>query len=155
MDFSNLLKNIREEKNLTQKELADVIFTSPQNIAHYEHKRRTCSVEQAVEILKLLDIDVVIKDGDIRRDVRMCKEYFDKNGNEIKEGMILRHEDGEINMVYKTDCNDLGFNASNKNFIGYNPFTQLLYPLSEFVMKEWEIVDKEKLTKEEWDSLND
>lgn len=150
MEFNELLKDIREDKGLTQKELAEIIYTSPQNIAHYEHKRRLCTVQQAMEILNLLGIDVLIKNGEMERDFRMCREYFDKNKNEIKEGMILRHDDGDLDLVLKSDDNDLGFNATNPDYAFRCPgFSIQLYPLSSFDLREWVIVNKEDLTKEE------
>ena len=116
MEFNELLKEIRKERGLTQKELAEIIYTSAQNVAHYEHKRRLCTVQQAIDILNALGIDVLIKNGEMDRDFRMCREYFDKNGNQIKEDMILKHDDGDLYLVYKSDDNDLGFNATNRNY---------------------------------------
>lgn len=155
MEFNELLKNVRDERKLTQKELAEIIYTSPQNVAHYEHKRRLCTVQQAIEILDLLGIDVLIRNGEMERDFRMCREYFDKNGTEIKEGMILRHDDGDLELVYKSDDNDLGFNATNRNYKFHCPeFSIQLYPLSSFDMREWAIVNKEDLSEEEVNNIH-
>lgn len=73
--------------------------------------------------------------------------YYDKNGNEIKEGMILRHDDGAENEV--VECGDgagsidLGFAATNPQFIERHPDWQIeYYPLSQFNLAEWEIVEK-------------
>lgn len=73
-------------------------------------------MQQAIDILNALGIDVLIKNGEMDRDFRMCREYFDKNGNQIKEDMILKHDDGDLYLVYKSDDNDLGFNATNRNY---------------------------------------
>lgn len=70
--------------------------------------------------------------------------YYDKNGKEIKSGMRLRHDDGEISLVYTTDDGDLGFNASNENWIGFDPLKRELYPLYQFDLKEYEIVEESK-----------
>lgn len=69
------------------------------------------------------------------------EKYFDKNGNEIKKGMYLKHDDGEISKVYASDDGDLGFNATNENWKGWDGFTREIYPLYQFRMREWEIVD--------------
>ena len=71
--------------------------------------------------------------------------YFDKNGNEILSGMILRHDDGEEEKVY--DCSDqcgtanLGFLASSPTFLERHPeWAAEYYTLSQFNLSEWEIV---------------
>lgn len=67
--------------------------------------------------------------------------YFDKNGNEILEGMKIKHDDGDIELVYKCDDGDLGVNASNENHAEFNELRRELYPLFQFSMKEWEICE--------------
>lgn len=51
--------------------------------------------------------------------------YVDRNGVEIKAGMLLRMSDGTTELVYDTtdsDGNpDLGINASNKDFLRNHP----------------------------------
>lgn len=71
----------------------------------------------------------------------MTKKYFDKNGNEIKEGMYIIYE-GEENgqLVYLSVNGDLGLNASNESHSEFCEFSRQLYSLSEFDMREWEIV---------------
>jgi hypothetical protein len=69
----------------------------------------------------------------------MVMEYFDKNGEEIKTGMRIKHDGGDIEMVYQnSDENDLGIDASNKNFIGGSD--RKIYPLYQFNLKEWIII---------------
>ena len=70
-------------------------------------------------------------------------QYFDKNGKKVKEGMTLRHEDGTLEKVYRAKDGDLGLNASNESYSGFNPLKRELYPLYQFDMKEWEIVDEQ------------
>jgi hypothetical protein len=66
-------------------------------------------------------------------------KYKDKNGNVIKVGMKLKHNDGDIDEVLSSD-DDLGFNATNPDFAKNHDIPQLIYPLSEFNLKEWEII---------------
>jgi hypothetical protein len=57
--------------------------------------------------------------------------YFDKQGNEILAGMVLRPLDGETEMLYKvTRCgdDDLGFEVMNE-----------CYSLSELDLNKFEI----------------
>ena len=69
----------------------------------------------------------------------LMEKYYDKHGKEVKAGMTLQHEDGEKELVYQAE-DDLGFNASNENYVGFNPLRRELYPLFQFDMSEWEIV---------------
>lgn len=71
----------------------------------------------------------------------MVEKYYDKHGKEIKEGMKIRHDNGDIDLVYKADDGDLGVNASNENWVGFNELRRELYPLYQFNMKEFEIVE--------------
>lgn len=70
------------------------------------------------------------------------EKYFDMHGREITEGLWIKHVDEkEPKLVYKTIDGDLGLNASNENFIGFNELERELYPLYQFSLKrEWEIV---------------
>lgn len=68
------------------------------------------------------------------------EKYYDKHGKEIKAGMTLRHDDGDIELVYQAK-DDLGFNASNENWAGFDPYKRELYPLFQFDLSEWEIVE--------------
>ena len=73
------------------------------------------------------------------------KEYFDKNGVQIKENMEIKHDDGEVELVYAGSENDLGeielgVNASNENHANFTELTREIYPLSQFFLKEWEVV---------------
>lgn len=72
----------------------------------------------------------------------MGEKYYDKNGKEIKAGMTLKHDDGDIDKVFQADSGDLGFNASNEDWVGYiEGWNQKLYPLYQFNLKEWEIME--------------
>ena len=73
------------------------------------------------------------------REEKQTEFYKDKNGKDIKPKQILVHDDGQEEEVFLTEDGDLGFNASNPNFIGYNPLNVQLYPLYQFNMREWQI----------------
>lgn len=70
----------------------------------------------------------------------MAQKYFDKNGKEILAGMIIQHGDGDVEKVYASD-DDLGVNASNEKHISFTEFNREIYPLYQFNMKEWVIID--------------
>ena len=73
--------------------------------------------------------------------------YKDKNGNLIEKGDVIRcivpgmHEKDEL--VYANSYeDDLGINASNEKFPGFDPLFRKIYSLSQFDLNEWEIVKK-------------
>lgn len=61
-------------------------------------------------------------------------QYYDKHGVRIKHGMYLKHDDGDIDYVYRGG-GDIGFKANRGDIC-----TQI-YPLHQFDLDEWEIVD--------------
>lgn len=69
-------------------------------------------------------------------------KYYDKNGNQIKEGMTIKHNEGDVEKVYSCGDNDLGVNADNPNYVGGE--LGQCYPLHQFDLKEWEIVRGDK-----------
>jgi hypothetical protein len=72
----------------------------------------------------------------------MIHQYTDKHGVKIEAGMTLKHIDGDIEKVYLADNGDLGINASNEEWVGYvEEWNQKLYPLFQFDLREWEIVE--------------
>jgi len=76
--------------------------------------------------------------------MKKAKKYFDMNGLEIKENMYIAHidEPEKHELVYKSNENDLGLNASNEKYVGFDPLFRELYPLCEFDMREWFVVQK-------------
>ncbi len=75
-------------------------------------------------------------------------KYYDKNNKLIEKGMILRHDDGDEELVYEciNEYGDigLGFNASNENWVGFDECNREIYPLHQFNLSEWEIVKNKK-----------
>jgi hypothetical protein len=75
-------------------------------------------------------------------------KYYDKNGKEVKAGMTLKHDDGDVDLVYECETDegkkDLGFNASNENHVNFHELNRKIYPLYQFNMKEWEVVEDGK-----------
>lgn len=76
--------------------------------------------------------------------------YKDKNGEEIKAGMMLRFSDGSIEKVYETtNLNgdaDLGINASNEAYMkahGIPEEYREYYSLDNFSRDEIEIIHEQ------------
>ena len=77
----------------------------------------------------------------------MSKHYFDKTGKEIYAGMVIQHDNGDIEMVYDTidydGDNDLGIQATSKAYLKYHPNCEIeYYSLAAFNMNEWLIVQE-------------
>lgn len=73
------------------------------------------------------------------------EKYYDKNNKLIQAGMTIRHDNGEEEYVYlSANGLDLGVNASNENHISFDEFNRQIYPLYQFDLSEWEIVDEKK-----------
>jgi hypothetical protein len=68
-------------------------------------------------------------------------EYSDKHGRKIRAGMMIRIGDDEPEEVLVTAGDDLGVNASNKEYLKHHPdAVQEVYLLSNFDKRDIEIV---------------
>ena len=56
--FENTLRRLRKEKNLSQQQLADILFVKRSSIANWETGRRIPDAVLIVRIAKCLDVDV-------------------------------------------------------------------------------------------------
>lgn len=71
------IKKYRELKNLTQEELADMLYISPKTLGHYETGARDCrKVDVLAALTKTLGFSVLIKKGKIyiEEDLKMNKK---------------------------------------------------------------------------------
>ena len=64
--------------------------------------------------------------------------YCDKNGRKIEAGMTLRHDDGDIDKVVETT------DADGDEGLGFSCNAYEAYPLHQFNLSEWEIVEEEE-----------
>ena len=75
--------------------------------------------------------------------------YYDRNENEIKEGMRIVFKDGKIEQVYATSDaqgrQDLGISASNEAFLQNHPnWEQEFYSLSTVDLNSVEICSEDQ-----------
>lgn len=113
MTFGNILKNLRQDNNMTQDELAKKIDTSRSNIANYENGKNMPSVDILEKISKLFGVstDYLLGKSDIRN-----PEEFKYAYNRPKEADGLSDE--EVNdalRLYKKMKKQFG--GDNKNEI--------------------------------------
>lgn len=65
MIFEEFLKDIRKQKKITQGQLAEMVFTSHQNISSYERLRTECSFDMGMTLLNALGVSVIIENNQI------------------------------------------------------------------------------------------
>lgn len=58
MNFGDKLKHIRQERNMTQEELAKLLGTTKQTISHYENSDREPNLKTAINYAKRLNVDI-------------------------------------------------------------------------------------------------
>lgn len=58
MTFSDMLRNLREQKGYTQKDLSETLHISPTAISHYENGSREPDVGVLIKIAECLDVSV-------------------------------------------------------------------------------------------------
>lgn len=66
--------------------------------------------------------------------MEQVRKYHDKCGTEIKEGDLIRFEDGRIKKVYLTEDGELGIDATNPDWIRIGRAVECefgIYPLNE------------------------
>lgn len=68
--------------------------------------------------------------------------YKDSNNKKIYSNVTLCHLDGTKEKVFDCGENDLGFKANNNNYVF--DYAEQFFPLSEFNLKEWTIVEQRK-----------
>ena len=54
--FPEILKELRIEKNLSRKQLADLIMVNVRTISYWELGQRECNLEQLVTLSKIFDV---------------------------------------------------------------------------------------------------
>jgi hypothetical protein len=71
------------------------------------------------------------------------KRYFDRNGNEITEGCMIRYPSGRVTEMYLTAEGELGEDATNPIWIKNGwaaPCEYGIYPLTRAETEEVEVV---------------
>ena len=81
MIFEEFLKDLRKEKGLTQKELADKVFLTFQSISNFENGKRNCTFDLGMKILNAVGVSVIIENNQIKikEGAIMSKEYIKNN----------------------------------------------------------------------------
>ena len=59
-NFAKIIKKTREEKNITQSQLAERARTTTRAVQYWEQGKKNISVENADKLLKALGIEITI-----------------------------------------------------------------------------------------------
>lgn len=82
------IKEYRELKNLTQEELAEMLYISPKTLGHYETGVRDCrKLDVLAALTKTLDFSVIIKGGKV-----YIEEDTKMNDNILNDNVIVNME---------------------------------------------------------------
>ena len=68
-NFMNKLKQLREERNMSQKALGDAVGITATSISRYEIGKRKLSIEMAKKIARVLDVvwTVLYSESDVEQ----------------------------------------------------------------------------------------
>ena len=86
MPFGDILSEIRKDKGLKQKDLADMLNVSVNTISDYENNRYFPDYENLVKIADIFDVSVDFLLGRIRNNVDLKwlhKKFGKLNGNDV------------------------------------------------------------------------
>lgn len=56
MDYRQKFKNLREDNDLTQKQIAEICNVSDATVGHWENKKREMSIDCIIKLCKFYDI---------------------------------------------------------------------------------------------------
>lgn len=108
--FADILKQIRKEKNLSQQQLADMLFVERSSVANWESGRRTPDAVLLIRIAKSLEIDV-----------NLLLEALD---NTVEEPTIIMVDDERISLRGGMDL--IGALLPNASVTGFTSPTEAL-----------------------------
>ena len=108
--FSEILKSFRTEKNLSQQQLADMLFVERTTIANWESGRRTPDAVLLLQISKCLDIDVNI--------------LLETIGNTVEQPNIMMVDDESI--ILKSGMAVIANLLPNASLTGFSSPTEAL-----------------------------
>ena len=80
-EFPKVLKGLREEKNLKQKDIAKIISVSERTYSHYENGDREPSIETLIKLAEFYGLPIDVLVGRYKKVNDINKE---KNFNENK-----------------------------------------------------------------------
>ncbi len=116
MNIGDMIKKLRKDKGLTQKQLADAINVSTITIQNYENGRRKPSVEMIQKIGSALNVFIFNFDNENDLSENPQQYFIEQYLQTINCQFIFDEENGYT--IFK--CPDGEFEVSNNDIANFN-----------------------------------
>ena len=87
MNYNLLLKGIRENRNLTQEDIANILEIDRRTYNHYETKEKIIPIKHLVALSKYFDVSIDYLRDDIPEEPLKAEDVL-KNAGNVKDGQI-------------------------------------------------------------------
>lgn len=84
MDIGLRIRQLREGKNLSQKDLGEVLGVGPNQIGHFEHNRSELSVSQLLKLNEYFETDL-LGHNNIVLDKKTSANELEFNGQTVRQ----------------------------------------------------------------------
>ena len=97
MEFGQILRQLRKQKKLTQKELADIIFVEQTTISGYENGKIQPTAKVIIELADYFDVSTNYLLGQPEKNKNQLEQIIDSTIDELKnEDTLLSMKNGEF-----------------------------------------------------------
>ena len=97
MEFGQISRQLRKQKKLTQKELADIIFVEQTTISGYENGKIQPTAKVIIELADYFDVSTNYLLGQPEKNKNQLEQIIDSTIDELKnEDTLLFMKNGEF-----------------------------------------------------------
>ncbi|RBS17164.1 hypothetical protein EA94_01198 [Enterococcus faecalis] len=97
MEFGQILRQLRKQRKLTQKELADIIFVEQTTISGYENGKIQPTAKVIIELADYFDVSTNYLLGQPKKNKNQLEQIIDSTIDELKnEDTLLFMKNGEF-----------------------------------------------------------
>ncbi|NAA52642.1 helix-turn-helix domain-containing protein [Enterococcus faecalis] len=97
MEFGQILRQLRKQRKLTQKELADIIFVEQTTISGYENGKIQPTAKVIIELADYFDVSTNYLLGQPEKNKNQLEQIIDSTIDELKnEDTLLFMKNGEF-----------------------------------------------------------
>lgn len=137
MNIGDIIKKLRKDKGLTQKQLAEMLNVSTVTIQNYENNRRKPSIEMLQKISSTLNVFIFNFDEE-KKSIEDSREYFIEQYLKTLNCEFL-YDDEDFYIIFR--CPEGDFEVSNDDIITLNNNIKsfIQFQISEIVKKSRKI----------------
>lgn len=137
MNIGDIIKKLRKDKGLTQKQLAEMLNVSTVTIQNYENNRRKPSIEMLQKISSTLNVFIFNFDEE-KKSIEDSREYFIEQYLKTLNCEFL-YDDEDFYIIFR--CSEGDFEVSNDDIITLNNNIKsfIQFQISEIVKKSRKI----------------